>query len=519
MNKKTIKKYAKEHKCSIREAQRQLGLEATGNMSVLSSPTPNVGYGTGSNFGDIKEENFDPNDESWKSIVDGREYFDPKWSMKYLHCAKDEEIQKTICASVSDEMMQWFIKSVADINPLELPEQHTFSNGYYTGHVHGKYTIASMQSTIMMLFPTGAYYEKNTVELFNKYKHLIKNDNMLYRLLVVNYQRNPSHVDLDEFNRIAMNMTLEDRLKLSDFGLETTVTKDSHEYIKELNGEHTYVYRTFRVKKGEAIRKGITKLDNSNWTTHEEGSGASYSLGKVRAITIAHWLHKSMLEKYGIGQDLKDMTKFLYSIDGGAGQTFDNPMQLQDDVYCAIGLFKIKKENVISATNAMGEDEIIIHPKNVELIDYRFLNIIDFISQYFVWMLSKVATDNFQSLKTCNRTDFLNEEGWYDICYDFLIHNDKVDNQFLSEFIKDYNNNHGEFFSKLHQMLFPNDTSYFVERVKHLRTGDMKYKLGTGRQVVGMVKDKVQPTFLPEIPKPNDPKSIRPKTGLYKSVA
>ena len=38
MNKKTIKKYAKEHKCSIREAQRQLGLEATGNMSVLSSP-------------------------------------------------------------------------------------------------------------------------------------------------------------------------------------------------------------------------------------------------------------------------------------------------------------------------------------------------------------------------------------------------------------------------------------------------------------------------------------------------
>ena len=68
-------------------------------------------------------------------------------------------------------------------------------------------------------------------------------------------------------------------------------------------------------------------------------------------------------------------------------------------------------------------------------------------------------------------------------------------------------------------MLFPNDTSYFVERVKHLRTGHMKYKLGTGRQVVGMVTDKVQPTFLPEIPKPNDPKSIRPKTGLYKSVA
>ena len=55
MNKKTIKKYAKEHKCSIREAQRQLGLEATGNMSVLSSPK-------GEDI--IKEEVFDINDDN-----------------------------------------------------------------------------------------------------------------------------------------------------------------------------------------------------------------------------------------------------------------------------------------------------------------------------------------------------------------------------------------------------------------------------------------------------------------------
>ena len=519
MNKKTIKKYAKEHKCSIREAQRQLGLDATGNMSVLSSPTPSVSHDTGSNRVDIKEENFNPNDKSWKSIVDGKEYFDPEWSMKYLHCAKDGENCKAICASVTDEMMQWFIKSVADINPLELPEQHTLSNGYYTGHVHGKYTIASMQSTIMMLFPTVAYYERNTVELFNKYKHLIKNDKMLYKLLVINYQRNPSYVDLDEFDRVAMNMTLEDRLKISTFGLNKTISKDSHEYIEELNGEYTYVYRTFRVKKGEAIRKGVTKLDNLNWTTHEEGSGSSYSLSKVRAITIAHWLHKSMLEKYGIGQDLKDMTKFLYESDGSAGLVFDNPMQLQDDVYCAIGLFKIKKENVISATNSMSEDEIIIHPKNVELIDYKFLNIIDFISQYYVWMVSNVARLKIQGLENCGRTDFLNEEGWYDICYDFLIHNDKVDNQFLSEFIEDYNNCKADFHIKLHDMLFTNKGSYFTDTFTHQRTGDIKFKLGIGRQVVGMMQDEVQTTFLPEIPRPSDLKSIRPKTGLYKSVA
>ena len=35
MTKKEIKKYAKEHKCSIREAQRKLGVEATGNFANL----------------------------------------------------------------------------------------------------------------------------------------------------------------------------------------------------------------------------------------------------------------------------------------------------------------------------------------------------------------------------------------------------------------------------------------------------------------------------------------------------
>lgn len=35
MTKKEIKQYAKEHKCSIREAQRQLGGEATGNVSDM----------------------------------------------------------------------------------------------------------------------------------------------------------------------------------------------------------------------------------------------------------------------------------------------------------------------------------------------------------------------------------------------------------------------------------------------------------------------------------------------------
>ena len=42
MNKKEIKQYAKEHKCSIREAQRQLGGVATGNVSIMESSVKSI---------------------------------------------------------------------------------------------------------------------------------------------------------------------------------------------------------------------------------------------------------------------------------------------------------------------------------------------------------------------------------------------------------------------------------------------------------------------------------------------
>jgi len=46
MTKKEIKQYAKEHKCSIREAQRQLGETPTGNVSIMSDNTTNKNSGT-----------------------------------------------------------------------------------------------------------------------------------------------------------------------------------------------------------------------------------------------------------------------------------------------------------------------------------------------------------------------------------------------------------------------------------------------------------------------------------------
>jgi len=507
MNKKTIKKYAKEHKCSIREAQRQLGLKATGNISVLSSPK-------GEDI--IKEEVFDINDKSWKSYVDGKEYFNALWGQKYLHYLIKGN--RGLSKQITEEMMEFFLKSVVDIDPLQLPTRHDFSNGYYVGHIHGKYTVPSLDIIVNLFFPTGEQ-DTNTARLFLKYKDIIKrNNHMTYLLLVSIYQRNPSHVDLEEFNDIAMKLTLEERLRLSTYGLHSTVDKDHNDYMEELNGEETYVYRTFRVRKGESIRKGVTKLNNLDWNIHQEGKGSSYSISKVRAITVAHWLHKSMLEKYGKGS-MKDMTRFLYFYHNSLGNVFENPMQLQDDVYCAVGLFKIKKSNVIGATNSMGEDEIIIHPKNVELIDYKFLNIIDFISQWFVFRCQTSVKFANVGLGEVGREDFLNEEGWYDICYDYLIHN--VDDDFINEFIQVYNGTYddrNDLCQKLLEMIF-GDGQMEVIKASVKRTNHKKFALGYAKEVIGGTENTLQTVFRPEIPKPSDPKSIRPKTGLYKSVA
>ena len=61
MTKKEIKQYAKEHKCSIREAQRQLGGEATGNVSNMSGTISMYDYIS-------KKAN---KDLSWESHADG----------------------------------------------------------------------------------------------------------------------------------------------------------------------------------------------------------------------------------------------------------------------------------------------------------------------------------------------------------------------------------------------------------------------------------------------------------------
>ena len=286
---------------------------------------------------------YDGSDMSWKRTVKKKglfgtkevPFFDPNFCMKYLrsHCGNGKLMPFT------DEMMQWLLKSVADIDPTKLQQG---------GNPKDDYSVVSLSVIIMQVFECtelhGVGLENS--KLFLKHQHLINNKKMLFLFLSKIYLRNPQLIDIELLEKTAMNFPLKERLFLTTFKNFSSITKTPDEFIEELNGEYTYVYRTFRVRKGESIRKGVNKVDNIHWTTHEEGRGVSYSLTKCRAVNIAYWMHKSMLEKYSSRPLNELMNSNIYE---SITPTFKEPAQFQDDVYCALGLFRIEKEDVIGA--------------------------------------------------------------------------------------------------------------------------------------------------------------------------
>ena len=59
----------------------------------------------------------------------------------------------------------------------------------------------------------------------------------------------------------------------------------------------------------------------------------------------------------------------------------NNDPTLYDGFYDCIGIYKLKKKDILFMTDVMGECEVVVDPVNVNLEDYRFLNITDLITQ------------------------------------------------------------------------------------------------------------------------------------------
>ena len=143
--------------------------------------------------------------------------------------------------------------------------------------------------------------------------------------------------------------------------------------------EEMTIYRSFKVQKGNAIRKGVKKIDNPLSHIQEEGKGWSYSNNKTNAIIVNGVISTFLYKKYLNMNDEK--SKVHMQQHRGLSHYKMKDITIFENFYNCMGTYKVRKKDIMFLTDDWGESEIVVNPKDAELIDYRFLNILDLITQ------------------------------------------------------------------------------------------------------------------------------------------
>ena len=139
------------------------------------------------------------------------------------------------------------------------------------------------------------------------------------------------------------------------------------------------VYRTFKVRKGEAVRKGVKKLDNPDALIQGEGSGSSFTLSKIVAYSFLQTHYNSYFwGKYANVWDREEQLRITkeHTPEEEQGVLDQHPdeweQMISEDCYCCVATYKMKKKDIIML-KASGEEEIVANPNSVELIRYDFI--------------------------------------------------------------------------------------------------------------------------------------------------
>jgi hypothetical protein len=148
------------------------------------------------------------------------------------------------------------------------------------------------------------------------------------------------------------------------------------------------IYRGFQIKHGKAVRRGVKKVDNENAYFQDEGSGFSYSLSK----TIAGAFPSAHLNPYHYSQFLgitdkkkiRQLRTKIYDTHDNLGTPNTNTagQLMQEEMigfgtYSALGIYKIKKKDIINVGFAGREEEVVVDPHGAKLQKYQFLTFAD----------------------------------------------------------------------------------------------------------------------------------------------
>ena len=387
----------------------------------------------------IKEEK----KQIWKKTnKDGTPFFNIKYFFQEF--PKNVSGINTDKTNTSKQMMEWFLKSFGHLNPLEM---HYGSN---TGVEDGEVTLSYIDTCLFFLFSkyrwnvlTNKMETNKTTEIplnifqwFDELEYLITDNRMFWCIFEWIFIVQSKYFTDKTFTRYGrLNIPLEERLqsseilngsrndgafkdslidKSSKFPTTNFWTKTIFDNV--ISDEYVTVYCSFKVPKGETIKKGIT-LENQDSLIYQAGNGFSYSLSKFIAVRLGWFTSSFIIKKYCKLQD-DEAEKILQDKWLNRGQ-MENPTFF-DEFYTCIGEFKVKKDKILFATGVMSEDEIIANPKDVILADYRFLNVVDTFAMQsclkFMDGLRKKAVED-QKYPIQDISQFINLDGVFDYFY------------------------------------------------------------------------------------------------------
>ena len=260
---------------------------------------------------------------------------------------------------------------------------------------HNAYLWTMWREVMGLDYRTGVHNRLRTIEPFYWFvelEHLITNDEMFWTLMTdvwcnksEVFTDNPSI--LERYGR--SKVSLERRLECAEhiqimFGIRVCAdTQSSKDYMLGcVKDDELTLYRSFRVEKGKSVRKGVKKNNNPDYHIQEEGKGWSYSINKSNAIFL-NGLQGTFYYKKYLNMNDDDAIKHLQKHRDLSVHMMKNPT-LNCNYYNCIGTYTVKRKDIMFLTDDWGEMEVVVNPKDVKLIKYSFLNIFDYMTQYFV---------------------------------------------------------------------------------------------------------------------------------------
>ena len=213
--------------------------------------------------------------------------------------------------SPTEETMEIFLKSVGHIDPLKLPKGELNERS-----VQQLGTQLNLQT--MMLHLTGKFLPEsesrirlaeNAHEYFRRYEDLIVRPEMFWTLFPTFWRMSSIGFDKNTFEKHSrMSIPIGQRLECEEI-FQREIDGTHYEEVNTIDyqlsrlealddEDEISIYRSFRVKRGKGIRKGIVKQSPSAHI-HEEGLSWSYSFNKTLSKMIANNINTHLIKKYG----------------------------------------------------------------------------------------------------------------------------------------------------------------------------------------------------------------------------